>query len=205
MVMNASSPPSDQTIFYGKRVTEENPISDNGKYQRLLGLNPTLGDEINRHVKEVLFTDLQELQKTDLDDNSNVISESSIEQAKKDLIAALENLEKLTKNPQSIVVIADDCFTNTRLLALLRNILGKENYRRFVKVIQIDYNAPADNVYLEKQLEYNHTLYILGGSLSDTYSMHESHYDSPLAHMIKTISDEYPPRPLNKRLIGVCF
>ncbi len=161
MVMNASSPPSDQTIFYGKRVTEENPMY-NGEYQRLLGLNPTLGEEINRHVKEVLFTDLQELQKTDLDDNSNIISESSIEQAKKDLIAALENLEKLTRNPpQSIVVIADNCFTNTRLLILLKNILGKENYRRFVKVVQIDYNAPSVNDYLEKQLENNHTLYIL--------------------------------------------
>ncbi len=204
MGMNASSPLSDQTIFYWKRVTEKNPISD-GEYQRLLGLNPTLGEEINRHVKEVLFTDLQELRKTDLNDNANIISESSIEQAKKDLIAALKNLEKLTKNPQSIVVIADDCFTNIRLLVLLKNILGKENYRRFIKVVQINYDTPANNDYLEKQLENNHTLCILGGSLSDTYSMHESHYDSPLAQMIKTISDEYAPRYINKRLVGVCF
>lgn len=182
----------------------ENPITSL-QYRQLLGLNPALTSEINRQVRDVLFTEVREVQKSDLDDNTHILPEPAIEQAKVELIAALENLGKLTGDPQRIVVIADGCFTNTQLLILLRRILGKENYRKFVKTVPIDYDAEADHAYLGEQLANNNTLYFLGGSLSDTYSMHDSHYDSPLAEMIKEVSDEYAPRYVNKRIIGICF
>ncbi len=153
----------------------------------------------------MLFEDVQGLSKDELYDNMGIISQEAIEKAKLELIAELEKLEEYTGDSEHIVVVADSCFTNGKLLLLLKNILGLENYEKFVKVVDIDYESEADDSYLEDQLAVNHSLFILGGSLSDTYSMHDSHYRSSLAKMIRETTDEYSQRYLNKRIIGICF
>lgn len=192
------------SLFIWKKVVQENPIHDL-QYQQLLWLNPALAGEIQRHVRDVLFEDIRELKKDELYDNNDIVSEAKIQKAKLELISELEKLSELTDNPQHIVVIVDGCFTNHRLLILLKKILGKEHFSKFVKVVPIDYDAKADNAYLEEQLSINHSLFILGGSLSDTYNMNGSHYTSALSQSIQEVADEYAPRYLNKRFIGICF
>lgn len=129
----------------------------------------------------------------------------NIQRAKLELISELEKLSELTENPQHIIVIVDSCFTNLKLLVLLKKILGKENFSKFVKVVNINYDTKADNAYLEEELSINHSLFILGGSLSDTYAMDGSHYSSALSQSIQEVADEYAPRYLNKRFMGICF
>lgn len=135
----------------------------------------------------MLFEDVYELHKDELYDNHSIISEESIIQAKRELVAELEQLEQSTGESQHIVIVVDDCFTNKKLLVLIKKILGRENFRRFVKVVHIDYNKKADNGYLEEHLSMNHSLFILGGSLSDTYHMDYSHYSSYLAELIQQV------------------
>ncbi len=99
--------------------------------------------------------------KDDLYDNTGIIPQEAIETAKTELIAELERLERLTGDPQHIIVVADDCFTNGKLLSLLSRILGPDNYEKFVKIVPIDYENPMDESFLEENLSLNHSLFIL--------------------------------------------
>lgn len=204
MVYIVSEEQMSPKMFIWKVERHENPINDR-HYQELLWLNPTLSEEIKRYVSEVLFNDFNYICKHELYDNSSIICQEEIEKAKEELLKELNELSELTWDDKKIVIIADKCFTNYKLLILLRKILWKENFNRFVKVVEIDYEKQANNKYLESELWSNHCLYMLWWSLSDTYSIDPSHYDSYLAQIIKDVSDEYYPRYLNKRLIWVCF
>lgn len=153
----------------------------------------------------MLFEDIRALTKDELYDNTGIAPRESIEEAKTELVAELQKLEGLTGESQHIVVVADDCFTNGKLLSLLRDILGQENYEKFVKLVPIDYEKPADMPFLEENLATNHSLFIIGGSMSDVDSMEKSHYDSPLSRMMRDVADDNCPREVNKRLIPICF
>ena len=100
----------------------------------------------------MLFEDVRSIHKDELFDNNSIISNEAISRAKQELISELEALSEATDESKHIVVVVDDCFTNKKLLILLRNILGKENFRRFVRVVDIDYKKSADNEYLEEML-----------------------------------------------------
>lgn len=181
-----------------------NPINDR-QYQEILGLNPTLSSEIKRSVENVLFEDIVPILLEELNDNQNIVSLEHIEEAKKQILFLLEELEELTGDTKRIQVVIDSCFTNAMLLVLLERILGPEAFQKYVNVVNINYETPSTNDYLEENLENNHSLILLWGSLSDVYSMHSSHYDWYLANLIKQVWDEYYQKFLNKRILGICF
>lgn len=188
---------------------EKNPMTHKG-YQRILNLESWIVWEgIKKRVGNVGFwNQVKTLRKDEIHDNNHIISAEKIAAAKIELIQELENLDRLDTfrwAHKHIIVVVDDCFTNTKLLVLLKKILWKENFKRYVKVVKINYNEEVDIAYLKENLSANHVLFILGGSLSDTYKMRDSHYDSPLTELIKEVSDEYAPPYLNKRIIWVCF
>lgn len=181
-----------------------NPINDR-HYQDLLWLNPTLSDEIKKSVENVLFEDIVSIEKSELSSNEWIISQEEIDSAKKELLTELEQLENLTEKTKHIIVVIDSCFTNKVLLVLLRNILGKEAFLRYVQVVKIDYENPSNDTELEEYLASNHSLILLWWSLSDVYSMHTTHYDGVLARLIHEVGDDYYQKFLNKRILWVCF
>lgn len=194
----------NKKLFYPKRELTKNPINDR-HYQELLWLNPTLSTEIKKNVENALFEDFNVPTREELNDNSWIISQEEIEIAKKSLINELEKLSNLTQELKHIIIVMDDCFTNFHLLILLRKILWKENYKKYVKVTKINFQEKAYDKYLESNLETNNSLIILWWSFSDTYSIDSSHYDSYLSYAIKQSWDEYQQGFLNKRFLWICF
>ncbi len=191
-------------IHYWKVDSFTNPIN-NRHYQEILWLNPTLSEEIRRIVIETLFREMKIIKKTDLDNNNNLIWESSIEFAKREIIKLLEELEKLTWEPKHIHIIADKCFTNYRLKLLIRKILWKEKFKRYVNNVDINYSSSTSSKTLENALDINHSIFILWWSLSDTYDIKDYHYNSTLSEQIKIAADDYAPKFMNKRFLWVCF
>lgn len=171
----------------------------------MLWLNPTLSDEIKKSVENVLFEDIISIEKSQLSSNEGIISSEEIETAKQELLKELQDLETLTQKSKHIIIVIDNCFTNKVLLVLLRKILGKQAFSQYVQVVKIDYENPSNDAELEEYLSINHSLILLGGSLSDVYSIDTSHYDWVLARLIHEVGDDYYQKFLNKRILWVCF
>ena len=193
-------------IYIGRYVWKKNPITDKD-YQRILNLNPwVIWGEISRRASSPdAWSHIKTILKDEICDNSSIAPPEEIERAKQELVTELAKLEELTGESQHIVVVADSCFTNTRLLILLKHILWKEGFKKYIKIVDIDYNKEVDEKYLEEMLGGNHNLYILWGSLSDTYRMSDSHYDSPLSRIIKNTLDVYHRLFENNRFMAICF
>lgn len=181
-----------------------NPINTR-QYQELLWLNPTLSDEIKKTIDSIFIDYNWVFDKEKMFDNNGIIENEEIIIAQKYLKELLEKLENLTGESQHILVVIDDCFTNTALLIILKKILWKEWFLKYVKIVSIDYTQPSDDSYLEENLSINHSVIILWWSLSHVYNMDSSHYDGYLAKTIKEVSDDYHPKFLNKRFVWICF
>ena len=113
-----------------------------------------------------------------------------------------------------IVLVRDGCFTNDLLEEELRSILGKEGFKRFVSVQRIDWDEDrldeAGAMYRSSGKRLlrlqNHSVILLGGSLSDAYSIPPAQYGSSLVEDIwKAMDGEPDDMENNRRLLGICF
>lgn len=177
-----------------------NPL-ENTNYLNILGLLPTLGTEIKKRVLDLLNQKYFSLEKTSLHPN-NLSPLFALENAKKQLIENLYELEQLTWESKNITIFWDDCFTNTLLIQTVYKILWDTNAERFVKLRTLDFSQPCNEHTFKV---HQNSLVIFWGSLNDTYNIDHSYYEGYLAELIKMLWDDFDPLWLNNRVIWVCF
>lgn len=177
-----------------------NPL-ENTNYLNILGLLPTLGTEIKKRVLDLLNQKYNHLEKIQLHPNK-LTPLFALENAKKQLIENLFELEELTWESKNITIFWDDCFTNTLLISTIYKILWDTYAERFVKLRTLDFSKPCnENTFKVHQ----NSLVIFWGSLNDTYNIDHSYYEWYLAELIKMLWDDFDPLWLNNRVIWVCF
>lgn len=199
--------PSDWKLYIPsleRNQRTNNPINA-PYYQRLLHLSPVLSTEIKKRIESVLFLDVREIKKEELSRNETLPEQSEIDFAKQDLLSELTLLEHLTGNKQPIKIIMDDCFTNLFLVIQLREILGKEAFDKYVKIIRINYQEPEDSLLLKCEFNQNDSVFIFWWSLSDTHSIDESYYKGMLFEFLRKNIDLYESQKSNQKILGVCF
>ncbi len=168
-------------------------------YLGLLWVYPTLKDYILRKVSDVLNRQYTPINFADLNDNLWLFPEEGLENIKKLIIDCLEELERSTQESKSIYIVCDDCFTNTLMIQVIKNILWESNFNKFVEIVNIDLQKECDNSVFDKI--WSNKLIIQWWSLSDTNTMHPSYYSSSLAKIIRDTSDE---NENNCRFVGIC-
>lgn len=141
-----------------------------------------------------------------LPNNDNLISNDILNLKQKELILNLEILLEINEGRKPIVIIMDDCFTNTLLLRNLAEILWM-HYEKFVDIVEINFENYTVESELEiKQKVWNNSLIMIWGSFSDTYTIPDNMYNWYLPELIKNISkDQVDLKRYNNKLIWICF
>lgn len=183
-----------------KKDVLNNPL-ENVNYLNILGLLPTLRTEIKKRIRDLLNQNHKSLEKTSLNSNNWLTDEENLKQAKQELIKELFELSYLTGTKASIKLVIDDCFTNILIIDILIKILW-QYYGDFVTESYIDFSKQYDQ---DKFKINNNSLVIFWWSLSDTYTIDSSYYNSDFAELIKLASDDCDPNFLNIKFIWVCF
>lgn len=96
----------------------------------------------------------------------------------------LQSLRAILQS-EPIVFVRDACFTNQLLRTLLVRIFeGEKNYREFVREVSIDYSNPPPDKILRDYLP-GKRIVIIGGSESDTDSIHPDMYSNHIAKCVR--------------------
>jgi hypothetical protein len=101
-----------------------------------------------------------------LDDNAHIAPLEDIALVKAKLREELHLFESEIHHPP-IVLLIDDCFTNQCLVSLLQSLLGLDStqgaiFRRYVRVVHMDYSKKPKKYKPDISPFKNHSLYILG-------------------------------------------
>lgn len=104
-----------------------------------------------------------------------------------------------------MVFIRDECFTNDLLRSNLVDIVGgEEAYADLVREIDFDYSNPPPDEVLKDYLP-GKRIVIIGGSESDTDTIHPDMYSNHLAKCVRESFSGPESSELCHRFFTVCF
>lgn len=175
-------------------------------YRHMLGLSPVL----SLRVAQLLTVGPHGNAETDaferliLSDNSGLPLQESVEMTIEHVRHQLASLRALL-SAEPIVFVRDECFTNDLLGEILRKICGsEEKYEKFVREVHIDYaNPPSDEVL--REYFPGKRIVIIGGSESDTDTIHPDMYSNHLAKCIRESFSGPESSEYCHRFLAVCF
>ncbi|MFZ3232765.1 MAG: hypothetical protein WA194_04490 [Patescibacteria group bacterium] len=139
-----------------------------------------------------------------LPDNSGLPPERYVELTCAHVRQMLVNLRDVL-GATPVVFVRDECFTNDLLRSNLVDILGgEEAYADLIREIHFDYsNPPSDDVL--RGYFPGKRIVIIGGSESDTDTIHPDMYSNHLAKCLRESFSGPESSEYCHRFLAVCF
>lgn len=116
----------------------------------------------------------------------------------------LKNLREIL-GAQPVVFVRDGCFTNDLLRSVLVGIAGSEDaYANLIREVHIDYSNPPPDAVLREYFP-GKRIVIIGGSESDTDTIHPDMYSNHLAKCVRESFSGPESSEYCHRFLAICF